>query len=387
MRSPTRFHVDATLPSCGARIPLRAARRPLEPGDAPAPGGPRPPPVPPPRRGHPLPTILLVKTSSLGDVVHNLPVVTDICAAFPGAAVDWLVEESFADIPRLHPGVRRVITCAVRRWRGSLFRGATWREINRLSDGLRQGRYDAAIDTQGLLKSAWLTRMASGERHGLDWLSSREPLRMFYDHTHRVPWGRHAVVRNRALAAQALGYTVPATLDYGISAPPLPARPAEDDLPPAWLDHDVSFSWLPARPIVVFLHATSAASKLWPEHQWKKLAARFVSEGMAVVLPWGRDDERARAERIADRIRYVVTAPHLGLRALATLLGHARLCVGVDTGLTHFAAALGTPTVGVYVATDPAATGVLAPAHAANVGGRREIPSQADVLAAVAAVA
>ncbi len=334
----------------------------------------------------PLRTFLLVKTSSLGDVVHNLPVVADLRTVFPGAAIDWLVEETFAEIPRLHPGVRRVVTCAVRRWRGSIFRGATWREIHRLGDNLRHARYDAVIDTQGLLKSAWLTRMAGGERHGLDWRSSREPLRFFYDHTHRVPWGRHAVVRNRELAARALGYELPPTLDYGIVAPPLPARPSDDDAPPAWLDHDTSFSWLPARPIVVFLHATSAEAKLWPEHQWKKLAARFTGDGFTVVLPWGQDDERLRAERIADSLRHVITAPRLGLRAMAILLGQAQLCVGVDTGLTHFAAALGRPTVGIYTATDPAATGVLAPGKAVNVGGRRESPSVADVLTAINAI-
>lgn len=334
----------------------------------------------------PLRTFLLVKTSSLGDVVHNLPVVTDLCTVFPGAAIDWLVEESLAEIPRLHPGVRRVVTCAVRRWRGSILRSGTWREIHRLGDNLRHAHYDAVIDTQGLLKSAWLTRMASGERHGLDWRSSREPLRFFYDHTHRVPWGRHAVVRNRELAAISLGYKLPAQLDYGIVAPPLPPRPSEDDAPPAWLDHDTSFSWLPDRPIVVFLHATSAESKLWPEHQWKKLSARFTADGMTVVLPWGQDDERKRAERIADNLRHVITAPRLNLRAMAILLGQAQLCVGVDTGLTHFAAALGRPTVGIYVDTDPAATGVLAPRKAVNVGNRREPPTLADVLSAIDAV-
>lgn len=331
-------------------------------------------------------TILLVKTSSLGDVVHNLPVVSDLRTVFPDAAIDWVVEETLADIPRLHPGVRRVFTCAVRRWRRTLFQYDTWREISRLSDSLRLARYDAVIDTQGLLKSALLARFATGVRHGLDWRSSREPLRFFYDRTHRVPWGRHAVVRNRELAARALGYTVPARLDYGIVAPELPQVVPADDEPPAWLADGASFSWLPERPLAVFVHATSADSKLWPEHQWKKLAAHFVNQGLAVALPWGKAEEHARAERIASKLRHVIVAPRMGIRAIATLLGHARICIGVDTGLTHLAAALRCPTVGIYVDTDPAATGVLAPGNAVNVGGRRAVPAIADVLAAVDAV-
>ena len=136
----------------------------------------------------------------------------------------------------------------------------------------------------------------------------------------------------------------------------------------------------------MFLHATSADSKLWPEHQWKKLAAHFMNQGLAIALPWGNDDEHARAERIASKMRHVIVAPRMGIRALATLFGESRICIGVDTGLTHLAAALGRPTVGIYVDTDPAATGVLAPGNAVNIGSRREVPSLNDVLAAVNAV-
>lgn len=333
-----------------------------------------------------MPSILLVKTSSLGDVVHNLPVVTDVLAAFPGTAVDWVVEEAFAAIPRLHPGVRRVFTCATRRWRRSLLQPATWREIGRLADSLGRERYDAVIDTQGLVKSAWITRMARGPRHGLDWVSAREPLRPFYDRTHRVPWGRHAVVRNRELAGLVLDYAPAGAPDYGIVAPPLPAIDRNADGMPPGLADGASFSWLPERPVAVLLHGSSAEAKEWPEHQWKKLAAQLTTEGMAAVLPWGDEAARARAHRIAHQLRHVITAPRLSLQAMATLLGHARLCVGVDTGLTHLAAALGRPTVGIYVRTDPAATGVLAPGNARNAGSRRGPPPLGEVVAAIRAV-
>ncbi|MDP1997012.1 MAG: glycosyltransferase family 9 protein, partial [Gallionella sp.] len=122
------------------------------------------------------PHILLVKTSSLGDVLHNLPVVSDIVRHYPNAQIDWVVEESFAALPGLHPAMRNVIPVAVRRWRGKLLSAATWREIAAFRNKLAAQRYDIAIDTQGLLKSALLMRGANGLRCGFDRDSAREPL-------------------------------------------------------------------------------------------------------------------------------------------------------------------------------------------------------------------
>src|SRR5687768_13752384 len=136
---------------------------------------------------HPMPRVLLVKTSSLGDVVHNLPVASDLAGAMPGVAVDWVVEEAFESIPALHPGVGEVIPVCVRRWRSAPWQSATWRQLRAFVARLRSVSYDAVIDTQGLLKSAIVARFARGRRFGLDWSSSREPLFMFYDRTIRVP--------------------------------------------------------------------------------------------------------------------------------------------------------------------------------------------------------
>lgn len=336
------------------------------------------------------PNFLLVKTSSLGDVVHNLPVVSDLRAAFPDARIDWVVERSFAAIPALHPGVNRVIPCRLRHWRRHPLARQTWREVAALRQALGEQVYDAVIDTQGLLKSALVARLATGRRHGLDWRSSREPLAPFYDVTHQVPWGRHAVVRNRELAALAAGISVPASLDYGIAPPPFPPGETEDDSPRdddrPWLDAGSRYGWVPEGPFALLLHATSADSKLWPDHQWKKLIAHLSGEGVSAVLPWGTGAERARAVAIAEGMRDAVVAPPLGLRTLAGVMGRAAMCIGVDTGLTHFAAALGRPTVGLYVATDPEATGVLAPGNGVNVGGRGTPPSLVDVLVGLKAV-
>jgi len=313
-----------------------------------------------------MPRILLVKTSSLGDVVHNLPVVCDVAAAISGATIDWVVEESFAAIPQLHSGVARVLPVAVRRWRRTLWRPETWREIRGFIRQLREYQYDAVIDTQGLLKSAWIARAARGSRHGLDWDSAREPLGFFYDHSHRVAWGQHAVERNRSLAAQALGYQVLAPAQYGIAAA------------------DQLFDWLEGgRPHAVLLHATSAERKLWPEAHWIELGCTFAAQGMSSVLPWGSASERERSVRLAQQIPQSVVPERMDLRSLAALLAQARVVVGADTGLTHLAGALGVPVVGVYVATDPAATGLHGCTRGVNLGGIGMPPAVAEVVAAM----
>ncbi len=338
-----------------------------------------------------MPSILLVKTSSLGDVVHNLPVVSDIRRALPGTVVDWVVEEAFTAIPALHGGLRRVIACAPRRWRRGLLRPSVWNEIGDLRTVLQEYPYDTVVDTQGLLKSALIARLASGERHGLDWRSSREPLAWAYNKVHSVPWGRHAVQRNRELAANALGYALEGPAEYGIAAPAFPPGETDDDSPEEerlpWMDRQTRYEWVPEGPFMVLLHGTSAERKLWPEHQWKKLAAHFGGAGIACILPWGSAEEGARSRRIASGVPNAIVPPRLGLHVLAGLFGRARSVVGVDTGLVHLAAALQRPTVGVFVATNPAATGVFAPCNAVNVGNGKQSPPLAAVLNAIVQVA
>jgi heptosyltransferase-1 len=309
--------------------------------------------------------ILLVKTSSLGDVVHNLPVASDIRAAAPAAEIDWVVEESFAAIPRLHPAVARVLPVAIRRWRSSFLNRGVQKEIGAFTRELKREQYDAVIDTQGLLKSALVAWTARGVRHGLDFASAREPLSYFYDLTYAVPWTMHAVERNRSLAAQVLGYALPLTVDYGIGTSP------------------ANFVWLPDGPYAVLVHATSARAKLWPDERWVELAARLNERGTRSVLPWGNTAERLRAESIARPVPGAVVAPGLTLEDVAAVLARARAVAGVDTGLTHFAAALKTPTVGIYCATDPAATGLHGGTHAVNLGRPGAPPSVGEVLAAL----
>jgi heptosyltransferase-1 len=309
--------------------------------------------------------ILLVKTSSLGDVVHNLPVVGDILRAFPGCAVDWVVEDAFAAIPALHPGVRRVIPVGLRRWRNDWVAEATRREIRDAKELFQEERYDLVVDTQGLLKSALLARWARGPVCGCNWDTAREKLAsLFYDRRVRVDWSRHAVERNRMIAGLCLGYEVSAPAHYGIRAP----RRELACLPPA--------------PYAVLLHATSRADKLWPEDNWIALGERLLAAGLGLALPWGAEPERERAARLCARLPGAVAPPRLDLEEAAALLGGAAAVAGVDTGLTHLAAALGVPVVGIYCATDPGSTGVHGPT-ATNLGGVGRPPGPDEVAAAL----
>lgn len=310
--------------------------------------------------------ILLVKTSSLGDVIHNLPVATDIARHLPDAAIDWVVEESFAGIPRLHPAVGKVLPVAVRRWRKTLFQPDTWREIGAFRRQLQGHPYRTVLDTQGLIKSALIAALAHGERCGFDRASAREPFAArFYRRTYAVDRALHAVERNRLLAAQALGYALEAPADYGIAAPGL------------------ALPWRPRGRYAVLLHATSRDDKLWPEENWTALGAWLVRQDIVSVLPWGSATEKTRSERLARAIPGAVVPPPQTLAELAALLAGAAVTVGVDTGLTHLAAALKTPTVALYCASQPGLTGVYASSFARNLGNAGAPPSLAAAQATV----
>jgi len=311
--------------------------------------------------------ILIVKTSSLGDVVHNLPVASDIRRHFPDAGIDWVVEEPYAPLVGLHSAVRRVIPVALRRWRRRPLGRSTWREIGEFRRLFRTVRYDAIVDTQGLLKSALIARAAKGRHHGFDAGTAREPLAArFYDVTHHVPLSQHAVPRNRALGAAALGYRVEEPIDYGIA---------------------ISGSLTqPAKPYAVLLHGSSRRDKLWAEAAWIELGRALAARGLACVLPWGSDEERKRSERIAQDLSRAEVPPLQSLDRLAVLLGRAVAVIGVDTGLTHLAAALGRPVAAIYCGTDPSFTGVYGAPRAKNLGGPAERPSPEEALLALEAV-
>jgi heptosyltransferase-1 len=284
--------------------------------------------------------VLLIKTSSLGDVVHALPAVTDACENNEELEFDWVVEEAFADIPSWHPCVKEVIPIAWRRWRKTLGNPQTLTEIKAFRKQLRTKNYDLILDAQGLIKSAVISRMARGRRVGLDRHSAREPIAsFFYQDKVNVQKNRHAISRLRELFAKTFAYDIPNTpINYGINKD-------------RWQTSD-------KKPYVVFIHGTTWVTKLWPESFWQELCDLAAHDGYEVHLPWGNDEEQYRATRIAEKQPNAKVLDRLPLGEIGEELANASAVIGVDSGLTHIAAALGLPTVAIYGATNAELTGV-----------------------------
>lgn len=310
-----------------------------------------------------MPRILIVKTSSMGDVIHAFPALADLKRAQPDTKVDWLVEAGFAGIARLHPSIDRVITCELRKWRKAPFSPSVRAAYAKLKSEINETPYDAIVDLQGLVKSAWLASRAKGPRFGYDWASAREPLAgVSYQHTFAVSKAEHAVTRNRELLAKALQYELPAAQNsYGLQLISQKKR------------------------LVVCCHATSRDDKLWPEENWRALIAACGAKGYEIGLPWGSPAEEARAHRLALGFAHAHVWPRDPFAQLAKDLSAAACVVGVDTGLLHLAAAVGAPVIGVYVATKPGLSGAWGgDATAVNLGGIGRVPSVEAVLAAIA---
>lgn len=286
--------------------------------------------------------VLIVKTSSMGDVLHSLPALTDAMHAIPGIRFDWVVEENFAQIPGWHPAVNKVLPVAIRRWRKHWF-GSQQREERVLFKRALQSReYDVVIDAQGLIKSAALvTRLSKGVKHGQDSRSAREPFASWwYDVRHEVSKRQHAVERTRELFAKSLGYEKPQSQgDYAIAG------------------HFLHHLSADAHHYLVFLHATTRDNKHWPESHWRQLIELVQPSGLRVKLPWGAEHEHQRALRLAEGFEHVEVLPKLTLEAIAQQLAGARAVVSVDTGLSHLTAALDRPNLTLYGPTDPGLIG------------------------------
>lgn len=308
--------------------------------------------------------VLFVKTSSLGDVIHHMPALTEARARRPAFHFAWVVEETFAPLVRLHPAVDDVIPVASRRWRRSPLGLSTRREVGEFWRGLRARNYDAVIDTQGLVRSAVIARAARGRRHGYDSASIKEPLAsLAYDVRHSVPRGQHAIVRNRMLTGLALGYTPEGAPDYGLDRAKL-AAPASDRC-------------------AVLLHATAEQNKEWPVEHWIALGRALRARNLRLLLPWGNAREQERSRAIAAAVPYSDVPDLRPLDAVARLIAAASLVVGVDTGLLHLAAALGVPLVGIFVGSEPDLTGPIGQGPIGVVGGNGAMPDPSAVIAAV----
>jgi len=286
--------------------------------------------------------VLLIKTSSMGDIIHTFPALTDAGNAIPGITFDWVVEEAFADIPTWHPLVKNVIPVALRRWRKGVFTRKTWSGWRKLRKAMNAEKYDLVLDAQGLVKSALVTFNANGKRAGLDWGSARESLAsLAYQQKHTVNFYQHAVVRMRQLFSLALGYPMPAAQpDFGLDAT-------------RFTSPEYAGNYL------LFLHGTTWVSKQWPTKYWVELAEIGGAAGFQVKMAGGNPAELACAQEIAAATTYVDALPRLPIKDIAKLIAGAKGVVAVDTGFGHLAGALGLPTVSIYGPTNPEFTGAL----------------------------
>ena len=332
----------------------------------------------------PLPLqILIVRVSSLGDVVHNMPMLADLHRHYPQAQIDWVVEEGYTSLVRLNRGVRTVLPFALRRWRKSLLapdkRAHIWAEIRAFRQTLRATRYDLVFDTQGLFKTALVMRMArlapGGRRIGLANAtegSGYEAISRIF-HTTSIPVGlrTHAVLRARSVAAGALGYLAEGAADFGLQMP-LASDPT-GTMP----------SWLPTQPYAVFFHGTARAAKQWAPAHWIEVGQLLAVRAMPVLLPWGSAAERLAAQQLAAQIPGAVVLPQLPMMDAVLLAQRAALVIGLDSGLTHIAAAYGRPTVELYCDSPRWKTeGNWSPAII-NLGDAGTPPTVGEVAAAV----
>ena len=297
----------------------------------------------------------------MGDVVHTLPAISDIVRNYPDATIDWLVEAAFSSLPAMHPAVRNVIPISWRRWRKSLFSSDTRTAISAARTALRAERYDLVLDLQGLVKSALWATQACGPRAGYDSASARESLAsMFYSKRAKVEKSLHAIERSRQLAAAHLGYQVEGSPQFGLAAP--------------------TGIWAPSKPrYAVLITGASRPEKLWPEASWSAVAAALQARGFAIVWLWGSPVEEARSTRLASTAGGEVP-PFLSVKDASAVLAGASLCVGLDTGFTHIAAAFGVDTLGIYCDHEPGLVGIVGPGQVVSIGGRGQMPDARQVL-------
>lgn len=308
--------------------------------------------------------ILFIKTSSMGDVLHHMPAVTDARRRFPQARITWVVDELYEPIAALHPAVDEIVPIAVRRWRKRLHELPTWNEIREATTRLRAHRYDAVIDTQGLVRTALMTRVISGASHGYDADSIREPFAArFYENSYPVSWDLHVIARNRTLTGLALGYEPEGAPDYGFDR----SRFRSDS----------------STPYAILFHATAKADKEWPEDRWIEVGKFVAARGLQIILPWGNDVERERSERIAAQVPDAIVPERRPILEVGKLIAGAKMVVGVDTGFLHIAAALGVPTAAVFTIVKSHTALPMGPGKVELAGAESGIPETSAVLAAI----
>ena len=329
------------------------------------------------------PKILIVKLSSLGDVLHNLPLVWDLRARLPNAQIDWVVEEAYVHLlqPLLSKdgfrGIDRIIPFGLRRWKNHLLEIKTWDQFFAFKKQLQEVTYETVIETQGLLKSALVCALAkktpnavvAGLANATEF-SGYEPIaKNFYNHLVQVPIHTHAVDRSRLMMCSAFDWPVIKRADtpqfYG-----------------SQIQFDLSKAAIPelTTPYVLFFHSTAREAKRWSNQNWITLGKELAGRGYQIVFPWGNASEKRVSQELANHIPGAFVPPAFSIEEAFSVIAGADLTVGVDTGLTHLAAVLGKPTVEMYCDSPRWKTEGYWAANICNVGDMKSPPTALEVI-------
>lgn len=318
--------------------------------------------------------LLLIKTSSMGDLIHTFPALTDLSQNCPGKyEITWVVEESFADIAKMHPMTKDVIIFGSRRWKKGIFKPQTWREFRDFKRELREEKWDLILDCQGLFKSAMITKLAAQKGTIPTYSYSKESIRdpyaaRFYDHGYSVAKGLTAIERNRQLFAQVFHYTPQPLANFGIQN---------------W--HEVS-ELTPQHPFVALIHGTSAENKEWPETKWVEIGNWLAEKGLISILFWGNQREHDRAIRIAEQVPNAIVMPKVSIHEAGLILSKAALIIAVDTGFAHLANTQDRPVIGLFLGSHANYAGVIPTEHnphAINLGGKGLNPEVTEVISVI----
>jgi heptosyltransferase-1 len=308
---------------------------------------------------------LLIRMSSMGDVIHTFPALSDWHHQFPHGQMTWLIEPSFSFLAKLHPATNQVIEFSWRSLRKKIYHAKTWQEIANVRQTIKHGHWDLAIDCQGLLKSAWPTSWASCPIAGYDFKSIKEPIAsIFYDRSYRISKQENAITRNRQLFSRVFGYELEGMpLNFGVSRSLMPRTQQ--------------------KPYIVCIHGTSDPLKLWDESNWLILSQWIIASGYDIYFTSGSTQEYERSKRLAQACdplqKYIHTPKPSTLEFMHHLISHSDAVIGVDTGLLHLANALEIPTIGIFMHSDPTKTGVIEGSLAKNLGQPGKAPSAHDV--------
>jgi heptosyltransferase I len=306
--------------------------------------------------------ILIVRLSSLGDVIQTLPIPTVIRRSYPDARVGWVIDSELASAIEGHPHVDHIHRCDRNRWGSELANPLNWpslgRQMTRLVHEIRDAKYDVAIDAQGFLKSAIIPFFA-GIRRRVGFAHWREMSSLFYNEKHisneeYFNLGHHHVEHMLQLAA-AIGCDIS---DYSIHLPGID--------PEAAARIDALLVGIPLAPLVAVAPGTQWSSKLWPLGHWHRLMERILRETPAGVVLSGSEADAAITSELMARLgeaashRVVNIAGRTSLRDLYALFARVTVTIASDTAPLHVAAAIGShPVVGLFGSTSGARTGPL----------------------------